>query len=143
MIAFALLLLRLVPACPVEGARVSSEFGMRDHPILNQRKLHRGIDLAAPKGAEVRAIWNGIVVKSKSSHGGYGRIVVIESGKRRVLYAHLSKRLVREGDAVVAGDVVGLVGSSGAATGPHLHLGIFGDGGRQVQNANFVARACE
>ena len=141
MIAMALLLIRLAPLCPVEDAWVTSKFGMREHPIEHRKKLHRGIDFAAPKGESVRAIWNGVVVKSRSSRGGYGRIVVVQTGQLRVLYAHLSRRSVRQGDVVAAGDEVGLVGSSGASTGPHLHLGLFSKGGR-VRNPNFVIGFC-
>lgn len=135
-----LLILRLAPVCPVDDAFMTSEFGMRNHPILRRRKMHKGIDFAAVKGTPVRSIWNGVVVKSRSTLAGYGRIVVVETEGTRVLYAHLSERKVARGDRVSAGDVVGLVGSSGASTGPHLHLGMYR--GRRAVNPSLLLAGC-
>lgn len=123
-----LLTASLIPACPIGDMSVTSEYGMRTHPLSGRRKLHAGIDYAAPKGTDVRSIFSGTVVRSKN-RGGFGRFVVIRSGRVNVLYAHLSRRDVRVGDRIEAGQQVGLVGSSGASTGPHLHLGMY-KGGR-------------
>lgn len=102
--------------------------------------MHRGIDFSAKVGTPVRAIWEGRVVKSRSTGGGYGRIIVIESGEMRVLYAHLSRLIVRKGDAVNPGDVIGLSGSSGASTGPHLHFGLFSSG--RARDPGPILSAC-
>ncbi len=125
MIALLLLLLTLAPVCPVDDVYISSEYGMRKHPISKQKKKHQGIDFAAIAGTPVRSIWPGRVVKSRGMRGGFGRLVIVETRRIRVLYAHLSSRSVVQGDVVSAGDVVGLVGESGVATGAHLHLGLF------------------
>ena len=123
MLALVLLLM-VLPQCPTEGS-LSSAFGYRWHPIEHRRKFHRGIDIAAPEGQEVRAIWPGKVVGARYRAEGYGRFVLIESGRIRVLYAHLSRHDVKKGDVVEAGQIIGTVGQTGSATGPHLHLGFF------------------
>ena len=111
----------MLPTCPVEG-RISSEYGMRTHPISKRKKKHYGIDFAASRGTDVRSVWPGVVVRSTWRRGGFGQFIVVESGAVRVLYAHLSSRAVRYGDVVAAGGLLGAVGSSGSSTGPHLHL---------------------
>lgn len=124
----ALLLLSLLPTCPTEGY-VSSDFGYRKHPIQRRRKFHKGIDIAAPTGQPVVAPWPGIVVRSRYKRKGYGKYVVVQHGPLKLLYAHLSHRNVRSGDTVEAGDLIGAVGQTGLATGPHLHLGAYGEDG--------------
>lgn len=106
---------------PVEGVRLTSGFGMRNHPILRQRSQHNGIDLAAPTGTPVYATADGQVGKAQY-WGSYGNYVQIEhGGEMQTRYAHLSSYTVASGDAVRKGDLIGYVGSTGRSTGPHLH----------------------
>ncbi len=109
---------------PVEFARVSSRFSRaRRHPVLNTIRAHRGVDYAADPGTPVRATADGRIV-SAGRNGGYGNTVVLaHGGQYSTLYAHLSRfaRGVRAGGRVRQGQVIGYVGSTGLATGPHLH----------------------
>jgi murein DD-endopeptidase MepM/ murein hydrolase activator NlpD len=108
---------------PLEFSRVSSGFGMRVHPFLRQWRAHRGIDYAAPAGTRVRAVGDG-VVEFAGARGGYGNMVVVRHyGQYSTAYAHLSRiaRGAQRGARVAQGDVLGLVGRTGWATGPHLH----------------------
>ena len=107
---------------PVAKGYVSSNFGMRKDPFNGRSRKHRGIDIAGPKGTKVMSIADGKVVYS-GRKGGYGRMVEIQhENKLRSRYAHLSATLVKKGQKVSRGDVIGQVGSSGRSTGPHLHL---------------------
>jgi murein DD-endopeptidase MepM/ murein hydrolase activator NlpD len=109
---------------PVEFSRISSRFNPgRMHPILNRIRAHKGIDYAAPTGTPVRAAGDGRVA-IRGLQGGYGRVVVLEHGNGvSTLYGHLSRfaASVNVGRRVSQGDVIGYVGMSGLATGPHLH----------------------
>lgn len=101
--------------------RLSSYFGYRIHPILKVRKMHQGIDLTAARGTKVYAAGDG-VIKSAKYYSGYGKQVVVNHKfGYETRYAHLSKILVRRGQKVKRGDLVGLVGSTGLSTAPHLH----------------------
>jgi hypothetical protein len=104
-------------------APISSLFGMRTHPIFGVQRLHTGTDLAAPTGTPVLAAKAG-TVSTADYLGGYGLTVILrhEGGSEETRYAHLSQLLVRPGETVEQGDVVGLVGSTGNSTGPHLHF---------------------
>lgn len=123
---------------PVDTAYpVVSGFGFRKHPILNRRKLHAGIDFAAPRGAEVNATASGIVEKisplSDSSTFGIHVIILHDStaffaGRYRTLYAHLSSVSVRIGQKIEAGQMIGRVGSTGRSTSAHLHYEVHFDG---------------
>jgi hypothetical protein len=108
---------------PVRAKRISSPFGMRNHPVLDAPLHHRGIDLAAPAGAPVRAAASG-VVEFAGRRGGYGNLVVIRHASGYTTwYAHLSGFAgTYTGMPVGRGHVVGLVGQTGRATGPHLHF---------------------
>jgi murein DD-endopeptidase MepM/ murein hydrolase activator NlpD len=108
--------------------RVTSRFGMRFHPILRKRKPHYGIDIALPRGSLVYAAASGTVISAEYK-GGYGLAVVILHGALKgdsysTIYAHLDEILVEEGAEVEVGDPIGKVGSTGLATGPHLHFEI-------------------
>lgn len=106
---------------PVDGVRLTSSFGMRNHPILRQRRQHNGVDLAAPRGTPVFATADG-VIESARYFGSYGNYVQIgHGGDLETRYAHLSSYTVRNGDEVRKGDLIGYVGSTGRSTGPHLH----------------------
>jgi murein DD-endopeptidase MepM/ murein hydrolase activator NlpD len=108
---------------PVEGARLTSSFGMRLHPLLGFSRMHKGVDFGAPAGAPIYAAGAGIIEEA-GYRSGYGRYVRIRhNGSLSTAYAHLSKfgRAITRGTRVGQGDVIGYVGSSGIATGPHLH----------------------
>jgi murein DD-endopeptidase MepM/ murein hydrolase activator NlpD len=108
---------------PVDGdCQQSSGFGMRRHPTLKGRRMHAGIDFAARPGTPVLAAGSGIVVHA-SRMGGYGRLIIIDHGHGLTTrYGHLRGIRVHVGDEVNAGQTIGAVGSSGRATGPHLHF---------------------
>jgi murein DD-endopeptidase MepM/ murein hydrolase activator NlpD len=109
-------------ASPMEFSRVSSGFKMRFHPILQTWKAHLGIDYAAPTGAPVRSIGKGIV-EFAGVQNGFGNVVFINHGSNRVtVYGHLSRIAVRKGQSVEQSQNIGAVGSTGWATGPHLHF---------------------
>ena len=109
-------------ASPLEFSRVTSGFKMRLHPILQTWRAHLGVDYAAPTGTPVRSIGDG-VVEFAGVQGGYGNVVTVQHGKSNTtLYAHLSKINVQKGQKVSQSDIVGLVGSTGWSTGPHLHF---------------------
>ncbi len=114
-------------ATPVYGARVSSTFGMRFHPILGFMKMHTGIDFAAPTGTPILAAGDGVVVDAKW-WGGYGRWVRISHSKDwDTGYGHMSAIAVQPGQHVVQGQVIGYVGTTGRSTGPHLHFEVWHD----------------
>lgn len=109
--------------CP-KYTYISSEFGYRLHPIYKYRKFHSGLDMAAPYGSDIKAAYNGQVIKSAydSSMGYY---VMIDHGSNLyTVYMHCSKLLVKAGDLVYAGDVIAKVGSTGTSTGNHLHFSV-------------------
>jgi murein DD-endopeptidase MepM/ murein hydrolase activator NlpD len=108
---------------PVDGARLSSAFGMRLHPILGYTAMHRGVDFAAPPGSPIAAASDG-VVESAGPSGTYGNLVVLRhAGVVATAYAHMSRiaRGMKPGVRVRQGEVIGYVGMTGLATGPHLH----------------------
>ncbi len=110
--------------CPIaqnELSRFSSPFGMRFHPIHRRWKMHTGVDLTAPRGTDIHSTGDGKVIKAGWGNG-YGHMVVIEHGfSLKTVYSHMSKILVKEGQKIKRGEVLGLVGSSGTATCNHLH----------------------
>jgi murein DD-endopeptidase MepM/ murein hydrolase activator NlpD len=112
-------------AMPVNATRISSRFGARVHPVTGVRHVHSGVDLAAPTGRAVHASERGVVTFIGTEPGGYGKYVVIRhDGGYASYYAHLSafEPTLRTGARVVRGQRVGAVGSTGTATGPHLHF---------------------
>ena len=111
---------------PLDGARLSSNFGMRKHPILGYNKMHKGVDFAAPKGTPIYAGGNG-VIEYAGNKGSYGKYILIRhNNEYKTAYAHLSgfKKGISKGVRVNQGDVIGFVGSTGRSTGPHLHYEI-------------------
>lgn len=117
---------RTLMRTPVNGARLSSGYGNRLHPILGYTKAHRGVDFAAPTGTPIMAAGDG-VVEYVGWNGSYGRYVRIRhNGIYKTAYAHLSRfaKKVRVGARINQGEIIGAVGSSGRSTGPHLHYEI-------------------
>lgn len=113
------------PSCTI----ITSAYGMRYDPITRVRSKHTGVDIGARHGSNIVAANSGTVVTSGWSSKGYGNYVVINhGGGMSTLYAHMSKRLVSKGQTVSKGDVIGLVGSTGYSTGPHLHFEILKNG---------------
>ena len=108
---------------PIDGARLSSSFGMRKHPISGYNKMHKGLDFAAPKGTPIYAAGNG-VIEYVGKNGGYGNYIRIRhNSSYKTAYAHLSKykKGIYKGLRVNQGEIIGYVGSTGISTGPHLH----------------------
>jgi len=108
---------------PIDGARLSSSYGMRKHPILGYNKLHKGVDFAASKGTPVYAAGNG-VIDFVGRNGNYGKYIRIRhNSSYKTAYAHLSNynKNIYKGARVNQGDIIGYVGSTGKSTGPHLH----------------------
>ena len=117
---------------PIDGARLSSGFGKRRHPILGYNKMHRGVDFAASRGTPIYAAGNGVVVKS-GRNGAYGRYVNIRHNSRySTAYAHMRRihKSARQGKRVKQGQIIGYVGTTGRSTGPHLHYEILVGGRR-------------
>ena len=116
---------------PLNGARLSSGFGNRKHPILGFTKMHKGVDFAAPVGTPIFAAGDGIIEYS-GWNGAYGKYIRIKhNGTFKTAYAHLSKIYKKKGTRIKQGDVIGALGSTGRSTGPHLHYEIL-ISGRQI-----------
>lgn len=114
-------------AMPASG-RISSGYGLRRHPVLGFSRMHKGMDIAAPYGAPIRAANDGVVAFAGRS-GGYGNFVrVNHSGGMGTGYGHMSRIAVRGGQRVSRGQVIGYVGSTGMSTGPHLHYELYRNG---------------
>ncbi len=112
---------------PLRG-RISSGYGRRTHPIYRVRKMHTGLDIAAPNGTRIRAAAPGKVVHA-ARWGGYGKCIIIDhGGELATLYAHCSRLAVENGATVEQGEIIGYVGSTGLSTGPHLHFEVRRDG---------------
>lgn len=121
---------RFLMKTPINGARLSSRFGKRRHPISGYTRMHKGTDFAAPTGTPVYAAGHGIVERA-SRYGGYGKYVRIRHANGyKTAYAHLSRygRGAKKGRRVRQGDIIGYVGSTGASTGPHLHYEVIVNG---------------
>lgn len=112
---------------PIEGmteAKITSEYGIRIHPISKVQSKHNGIDIGYPAGTKVHSVDDGKVVVSKMQGNGkgLGNYIVIKHSNYYSLYAHLAARMCQAGEKVSAGKVIGFVGSTGDSTGPHLHF---------------------
>ena len=106
------------------NAHLNSRFGMRRSPFSRRHRMHQGVDFAVPYGSEIKSTADGVVLSARWNRT-YGQLIDVQHGKNLVTrYAHLSKRLVKEGDRVCRGQVIGISGSSGRSTGPHLHYEI-------------------
>ena len=115
---------------PINGARLSSPFGMRKHPIDGFNKMHRGTDFAAPTGTPIMASGNGVVKKAGWCGGGGNCVVIKHNSTYQTVYAHMSKFAngIRSGVRVKQGQTIGYVGSTGKSTGPHLHYEVIANG---------------
>ncbi|MBT8327887.1 MAG: M23 family metallopeptidase [Bacteroidia bacterium] len=109
--------------------RVASGFGYRIDPIYRTRKMHKGIDFSAPRGTKIYATGDGVVKKVERARWGYGTHIVIDHGYGyTTLYGHMSRTNVRRGQKVTRGQLIGLVGSTGKSTAPHLHYEVAKNG---------------
>ena len=116
---------------PIDGARLSSGFGRRKHPVLGYNKMHKGLDFAAPRGTPIYAAGNG-TIKYAGRKGAYGNFVLIRhNATYSTAYAHMKRINTAKGRRVKQGQVIGYVGTTGRSTGPHLHYEIRRSG-RQV-----------
>ena len=115
---------------PINGARLSSPFGMRKHPIDGFNKMHRGTDFAAPMGTPIMASGSGIIKKAGWCGGGGNCVVIKHNSTYQTIYAHMSKfaKGIRNGVRVKQGQTIGYVGSTGKSTGPHLHYEVLING---------------
>lgn len=134
-------LLKAIPTIkPVKNedlTRMASGYGYRSDPFTKARKFHRGMDFTAPRGTPVYATGNGVVKRADRRSSGYGRHVRINHGFGYIsLYAHLYKYVVKRGQKVKRGDLIGFVGSTGRSQAPHLHYEIIKDG-KRVNPLNF------
>jgi len=115
---------------PINGARLSSSFGLRKHPILGYTKMHRGTDFAAPEGTPIMASGDGKVIRARWCGGGGNCIKIKHNSTYTTVYAHLKNfgRGIKEGVRVRQGQIIGYVGSTGMSTGPHLHYEVIING---------------
>jgi murein DD-endopeptidase MepM/ murein hydrolase activator NlpD len=115
---------------PINGARLSSSYGMRKHPILGYNKMHRGTDFAAPSGTPIMASGSGTVTRARWCGGGGNCVKIKHNSTYETIYAHMKSfaKGVREGRKVKQGQIIGYVGSTGMSTGPHLHYEVVVNG---------------
>jgi murein DD-endopeptidase MepM/ murein hydrolase activator NlpD len=115
---------------PINGARLSSKFGMRKHPIDGYNKMHRGTDFAAPMGTPIMASGDGVIVKAQWCGGGGNCIKIKHNSTYQTIYAHMSKFAngMKSGKRIKQGQIIGYVGSTGKSTGPHLHYEVIENG---------------
>jgi murein DD-endopeptidase MepM/ murein hydrolase activator NlpD len=115
---------------PINGARLSSSFGMRKHPIDGYNKMHRGTDFAAPMGTPIMASGSGIITRARWCGGGGNCIKIKHNSTYETIYAHMRNfaRGIKEGVRVKQGQIIGYVGSTGKSTGPHLHYEVVKNG---------------
>ena len=115
---------------PINGARLSSSFGMRKHPILGYNRMHRGTDFAAPSGTPIMASGSGTVTRARWCGGGGNCVKIKHNSTYETIYAHMKAfaKGIREGKKVKQGQIIGYVGSTGLSTGPHLHYEVIVNG---------------
>ena len=115
---------------PINGARLSSSYGMRKHPILGYNKMHRGTDFAAPSGTPIMASGSGTVTRARWCGGGGNCVKIKHNSTYETVYAHMKNfaRGIKEGRKVKQGQIIGYVGSTGLSTGPHLHYEVIVNG---------------
>jgi len=115
---------------PINGARLSSSFGMRKHPILGYNKMHRGTDFAAPSGTPIMASGSGTITRARWCGGGGNCVKIKHNSTYETIYAHMKAfaKGIKEGKKVKQGQIIGYVGSTGLSTGPHLHYEVVVNG---------------
>ena len=115
---------------PINGARLSSSYGMRKHPILGYNKMHRGTDFAAPSGTPIMASGSGTITRARWCGGGGNCVKIKHNSTYETIYAHMKSfaKGVKEGRKVKQGQIIGYVGSTGMSTGPHLHYEVIVNG---------------
>ncbi|WP_415304148.1 peptidoglycan DD-metalloendopeptidase family protein [Candidatus Pelagibacter sp. Uisw_090] len=115
---------------PINGARLSSSFGMRKHPIDGYNKMHRGTDFAAPMGTPIMASGSGVITRARWCGGGGNCVKIKHNSTYETIYAHMKNfaRGIKEGLRVKQGQIIGYVGSTGKSTGPHLHYEVIKNG---------------
>ena len=115
---------------PINGARLSSKFGMRKHPIDGYNKMHRGTDFAAPMGTPIMASGDGVITRARWCGGGGNCIKIRHNSTYETVYAHMRNfaRGIKEGLRIKQGQIIGFVGSTGKSTGPHLHYEVIKNG---------------
>jgi len=120
---------------PINGARLSSPFGKRKHPILGFTKMHTGTDFAAPTGTPIMASGDGVVTRAQWCGGGGNCVKIKHNSVYQTVYAHMSKfgRGIKKGTRVKQGQIIGYVGSTGLSTGPHLHYEVI-ENGRKINS---------
>jgi len=124
---------------PISGAVISSGFGWRVHPVTGERKLHKGVDFAAPTGTPIFAAADGVVTDAGWTDGGYGNIVELRHEDGSVtLYAHTNRVYVSKGQVVNKGQAIAEVGTTGRSTGPHLHFEVQPDGKTAVDPMDYL-----
>jgi len=135
------LMRKVVFEAPVKGYRINSAFGSRKLAIEAKARAHKGVDIAAPKGTSVYTTAEGRVIRAGFQAGGYGNFIEVKhpNGMSSV-YGHLSRIDVHTGQEVAAGERIGLVGSTGYSTGPHLHFEVRRNGG-QVNPTKVVGQS--
>lgn len=132
---------KIVFEAPLKGYRINSPFGLRKLAIEAKARAHKGVDIAAPTGTGVFATTEGKVLRSGYDAGGYGNFIEIQHPNGMTsLYGHLSRIDVHSGRVVAAGERIGLVGSTGYSTGPHLHFEVRRNGD-QVDPAKIVGQS--
>ena len=109
---------------PISSTRITSKFGPRKPPIAGASDFHRGIDIGAKSGTDIHAAASGTVVISEYNYSAGNYIMISHGDGLYTVYMHCSKLLVSEGAKVAQGDTIGLVGSTGVSTAPHLHFGV-------------------
>ena len=125
------------PVSNKELSRISSGYGVRTDPFTKAKKMHLGMDFAAPRGTPIYATGDGVVIRADSRSSGYGKHIRIDHGfGYETLYGHMYKFTVRRNQRVKRGDLIGFVGSSGRSDGPHVHYEVFKDD-RRINPINF------
>ncbi len=133
---------RTLMSTPIDGARMSSGYGMRRHPVLGYNKMHKGVDFAAPRGTPIYAAGDGVIEKA-GRLGGYGKYIRIRhNSSLKTAYAHMKgyAKGIKAGKRVKQGDVIGYVGTTGRSTGPHLHFEVLRNG-KQVNPKSIKSSA--
>lgn len=126
---------------PLEGGERTSGYGMRDHPVHGGNRMHHGVDIAAPSGTPIRNAVAGRVTRAMRTGGGGNTVYVQGVDGRQYRYLHMNRIDVKEGDTLAAGTNIGTVGSTGTATGPHLHFEIRDEEGNSLDPDEFLSAA--